>query len=125
MVGDIVGYCEIKDGSQGISAVPLTNFYKGRVRVLEFARDGGVLVIDNEGTGIGMFEPEHISRKFECTSMGEYIMPPDLDEIDKMVYVSKVATRKGGWAPILKEMVIQASLFKGVFTDSMLWAKQD
>jgi len=125
MIGDIVGYCEIRKGAQGTSAIPLEKFYGGRVRVIEFGLDGSVLVIDKEGTGIGMFEKEDVVRKFECTTMGEYIMPPGLNEMERMVYMNRVMTRKGGWAPILKEMVIQASLSKGVFNDSMLWAKQD
>jgi hypothetical protein len=125
MIGDTVGYCIIKDGAQGTSAVPLSNFYGDRVRVLEFAQEGGVLVINNDATGIAMFDSDVILRKFECTTMGEYIMPPGLNEIQKMEYMTRLMVRKGGWSPILKEMVIQASLFKGKFIDSMLWAKQD
>jgi hypothetical protein len=46
------------------------------------------------------------------------------DFIAQAVYTMKVNERKGGYAPILREMVIAASLHRGEFCDSVLWAKQ-
>lgn len=33
---------------------------------MEFAVDGGALVINAEATGVAMFDKEDIVRKFEC-----------------------------------------------------------
>lgn len=121
---NIVGYCEInKDATTG-NGLNLESFIGKTCRVIEFSSNGGVLVVNHHGTGLAMFDKEDIGRKFECEEMGEYIFAPGMNEMTKMCYMAKVSARKGGWAPILKQMIILHSLHKGQFNDSVLWAKQ-
>lgn len=123
---EVVGYALIKgDAKSGMSPIAISNFLNKPVRVLEFTRNGDVLVVDTQSTGLATFDACDIRSKFECSVMGEYIMPPGLNEIEKMIYVGKLQSRKGGWAPILKHMVIMASLHKQQYNDAFLWQKQD
>ena len=124
MLGDIEGYCIIKQGAKGISTIPLENFYEKRIRVLEFGHGDCVLVVNNESTALATFEKEAVKASFKCGATQTHIFPPGLDIIQQMAYISKLETRKGGWDPILKEMVIQYSLMKGEYTDNLLWQKQ-
>ena len=127
MFGDLVGYAVIKkDATTGVSPVPISNFTTPHgVRVLEFATDGGVLVVDAEGSGLCMFDKCDVITSFKCSVENDVIIPPDItDFMQKMLYVTKVNMRKGGYSNILKRMVIAASLHKGEFNDSFLWAKE-
>lgn len=122
---NFAGYAHIKkDAKTGVSAIPMDEFLDKICRVMEFGFDGSVMVVNAKGTGIGLFDKEDIFRKFECTFYGEYICPPNMEFIEQMAYVSKLHLRKGGYAPILRSMVIQASLATGKFHDNFLWAKQ-
>ena len=125
MIGDVVGYCEIKPDAKVQAASP--DKFRGKiVRVMEFQRDGdGALVISSDATELGMVEADAIRRKFECSSQGEVLMPPGLDLIGQMAYATKVMTRKGGYNNLLKQMVIQASLMKGEFCDNFLFQKEE
>ena len=49
---------------------------------------------------------------------------PNLDMFNEMMYVTKAQQRKGGYNEIVRNMVIAASLMKGNFHDSFLWALQ-
>jgi len=122
---EVVGYCTLKKDAEGQSPLPMETFRGQDVRVLEFAEDGGALVINREATGIGMFDKEHISRRFECGVVGDVLTPPGLNMVEQTLYIGKVMTRKGGYNVILKQMVIQASLMKGKFNDQFLFAKQE
>lgn len=121
---ETVGYATIrKEATTGVG--PEINSFLGQdVRVMEFAEDGGVLVINREATAMAMFEKQDVYRSFKCTVQGDYICPPGLDFLQQMEYSARCTLRKGGYNPTLKAMVIQASLMKGKFTDSFLWAKQ-
>lgn len=121
---EVVGYCNIKKDAKTGNGASLEKFIGKTVRVMEFASDGGVLVVSNDAQGLAMFDKEDVTHKFECQEQGEYITPPGLDMIAQLVYITKVQTRKGGWAPILKQMIILHSLHKGQFTDTVLWQKQ-
>jgi hypothetical protein len=120
---ETAGYAIIKEGAKGISAIDIESFV-GRVRVLEFADDGGVLVIDNKSTGIAMFEPKDVVSSFKCTMNGEVVCPPGLDILSRMVYATRATLRKGGYNHIVRELVIASSLHRGEFSDHVLWAKQ-
>jgi len=121
----IVGFATIdKNATTGTSAIDIDKFRGKDVRVIEFAQDGGVLVIDNENTGLAMFDKKDVYRRFECSVHGPYICPPKLNMFDIFTYTAKCAARKGGYTPILAGMVIQAGLMKGEFNDSFLWAKE-
>lgn len=121
---DVVGYCTIKNDATSGVAQNLDKFLGKDLRVMEFDQWGGVLVISSDATELAMFDKQDVIRKFECTIMGEYIMPPKLDMIGQMAYTMRLNTRKGGYAPILKQMVIQASLMKGQFNDNFLFQKE-
>lgn len=123
---DVSGYCEIKSRIHDISVVKNPyKFIRKICRVMEFADDGGALAIDDEATEMAMFEACDINRSFKCMLLGEYIMPPDLNFAQQIVYMNKCRTRKGGYDATVRQMVILASLHKGEFCDSFLWQKQD
>lgn len=119
---EVVGYALIKpDAKTGQSPIPISKFIGHPVRVMEFAHDGGVLVLDPEATGLGMFDACDVKASFKCRVQGEVLMPPELNVAEQMLYYGKVITRKGGYNNTLKQMVIHASLGRGKFTDSFLF----
>lgn len=124
MVGDIVGYAHIKKDPIGMSAESLDKFSNKTCRVFEFDSDGGCLCVNPEGTAFGMFDKSEILGKFECNDFGDYIMPPNLNMIEKISYVAKLQLRKGGYNYVVKNMVIVSSINKGVYTDEFLFQKQ-
>jgi hypothetical protein len=125
MVGDIVGYCLIKkDTKTLVSAEPVKSFTEHPCRVLEFAIDGGAMILNPQATGIAMVEKEDIISKFECGSQGDFIFPPKLTLFEQMAYVTRLMQRKGGYNDTLRKMVIGASLHSGKFNDNFLWQKQ-
>jgi hypothetical protein len=121
---DTVGYAIIKQGAKGISAIGLEAFYGHPVRVLEFASDGGVMVLDNKATGIATFDKPDVVRSFRCRMHGHVVCPPDADILGRMAYATRAMMRKGGYPPMVTHLVVAASLHRGEFTDSLLWAKQ-
>ena len=121
---EVAGYATIKKDAVGQSPLPMSEFQGQDVRVFEFAVDGGALVINRAGTGIAMFDKEHIYRKFECGVVGNVLTPPGLNMVEQTMYVGKVLSRKGGYNELLRNMVIQASLMKGKFNDQFLFAVQ-
>lgn len=122
---EIVGYCFIKkNATTGVSPIPIEKFAGNIVRVLEFASDGGVMVIDNEATGIGIFDACDVHSKFRCSVFGHMVIPPNLKYSDKLLYIAKCHSRKGGYDDMINKMVIDASLSKGEFNDSFLWQNQ-
>lgn len=122
MIGDIVGYCIISS-----NAKTHKSFIGDSCRVMEFSKyDGGALVMNREGNELAMVEKIDIVSQFECFQQGEIIMPVDIkdDFLKQMLYTYKIMNRKGGYHPILKQMVIAASLRCGKFNDNFLWTKQ-
>ena len=123
---EVVGYAVIKKGATtGTSHLPLEKFTSERVRVMEFAEDGGVLVLNSEGTGLAMFDKCDVHTSFKCTVEGDIVCPPDYNIMKRFEYMTLATSRKGGYNWQLKEMVIQASLMKGKFHDRFLWQQQD
>lgn len=122
---DIVGFVEIKKNATTCAGAEDPDEFIGKTcRVIEFNKEGGVLVLNPEATALAMFDKEDISRGFRCGYVNGVVTPPDMDSMSQMMYASKATTRKGGYNQLLANMVIQASLSKGEFHDSMLWAKQ-
>ncbi len=122
---DIVGYAIIKkDAKTCVSVLPVNSFTENRVRVMEFTDDGAVMVVNNEATAFASFEACDVISSFRCGVFGEYITPPDLTDIERLMYANRCMLRKGGYCNIVREMVIAASLHKGSFSDSFLWSKQ-
>lgn len=125
MLGDVVGYCMIKSGSTtGISAGKISNFEGKPIRVLEFAFDGGVMVVNPEGDAIGTFDKCDITHSFKCEIYSQVVCPPDLPTTDKVIYVAKRLNRKGGYGELIKQMVVRLSLMKGKVEDDFLFQKQ-
>ncbi len=122
---DIVGFARIKkDATTCRGAKHPEDFIGKDLRVMEFAQDGGVLVLNPQADAFAMFDKEDILTSFKCGVAGYIITPPDLYTLDQMVYATKCTSRKGGYSPLLANMVISASLHKGTFTDSFLWQNQ-
>lgn len=124
-MSDIVGYAVIKKENTGVFTGDALAFTQDRVRVLEFSIDGSVLCVDASGTNMGMFDKKDVQTSFQCELFGEYICPPGLSFMGKIAYANCCGIRKGGYVRIMKEMIIQGSLMKKTFTDSMLWQLQD
>lgn len=118
------GYAVIKADSPGVSGVPLSNFYNDPVRVIEFARDGGVMVIDRGATGVASFDREHVVRSFKSTDCMGVLCPPGLQGVELVAYATRCLARQGGYNRTVRALVVAASLHRGEFTDSLLWAKQ-
>jgi len=118
---EVVGYCTIKKTATSGAGTEIDSFLGQDVRVMEFARDGGALVVNNKATAMAMFDKQDIYRSFECSMCGEVICPPKMSLVEQTLYVGKVMLRKGGYNNILKNMVIQASLMKGKLYDDFLF----
>lgn len=122
---DIVGFAHIdKNATTCAGAKHPEQFIGKTCRVMEFGVDESVLVLNPEGTALAMFEKQDVYRSFKCKVVSGVICPPGLEFIDEIAYQMKCVNRKGAYTPILRNMVIEASLMKGVFHDSFLWAKQ-
>lgn len=122
---DIVGYCTIKKDATTCKGAEKPEQFLGKdCAVMEFDREGGVLCLNPDGTALAMFDKEDVIRKFECTIMGEYVMPPKLDMIQQMAYMTKLTSRKGGYNNIVRGMVIQYGLMEGVYNDNFLFQKE-
>lgn len=120
-----VGYCILKSEVDKDPVMPSPNGWANKpIRVMEFDQRGGVLALDNSATAMGMFNKEMITHSFKCSNIGNIICPPNLNELEKMAYMTKVMSRKGGYDPKLKYLVIAASLHRNEFCDSILWQKQ-
>jgi hypothetical protein len=125
MIGDIVGFATIRiNATTGKGTKELDSFLGKDCRVLEFAKDGGVLVVNNKATSLCMFDKEDIYRSFKCSMLDGVVCPPNLNFIEQTLHYHKCTNRKGGYPPILMHMVIEASLAKGEYHDSFLWQKQ-
>ncbi len=124
---DIVGFADINRNATTCKGAKNPNEFIGKTcRVMEFDSDGGVLVLNPQGTALAMFNKEDVYRSFKCKMQGGVVCPPsDNDNIfEDMAYVAKCMARKGGYNDLVCRMVIEASLMKGKFHDSFLWALQ-
>ena len=122
---EIVGYCIIKkNATTGTGCKDQSKFVGQTCRVMDFAEDGGVLVMNHQGTEIATFDREDVARSFKCKEFSDVICPADMSSFEQLIYVAKCQSRKGGYNHILKNMVIARSLMKGKFDESFLWAMQ-
>jgi hypothetical protein len=119
---NIVGYCTIKPNATSGIGVDLQSFIGKDCRVMEFASDGGVLVLNREATAMAMFDKADVKTSFKCSPLGDVLCPSGLNFIEQTLYANKVLMRKGGYNNLLKNMVIGASLSRGVFTDDFLFS---
>lgn len=125
-MNQIVGYAAIKEDANTIVSVDSNSFKAQTVRVLEFCRfDDSILCVNREATALATIEGEDILSSFKCTEISnDMIGPPDMDTIESFMYLTKCYNRKGGYEPLLKQMVIGASIHSGEFNDKFLWSKQ-
>lgn len=124
-MNNVVGYCFIRPNATTCKGAKNPElFFNKMLRVMEFDPFGGVLVINNQSTELGMFDKEDISSSFKCEVFNEVILPPNLSFEEKAIYYSKTISRKGGYNDILKNMVIANSLRSNKFNDNFLWQKQ-
>jgi len=123
---NIVGFVNIKDNATTCKGARNPNEFIGKTcAVMEFGVDDCVLVLNPKGTALAMFDKEDIYTKFKCSGLVNGIVcPPNLNEFEKLMYVGKASSRKGGYNNLVMNMVIQASLMKGEFTDTFLWQRQ-
>jgi len=95
------------------------------IRCLEINRSNkSILALSADSTKMAMFDFKDASTFFDCHEEGGIICPPDMETLERMAYMSKVISRKGGHNPIVRSLVIGHSLYKGEFNDSVLWQKQ-
>jgi hypothetical protein len=123
---DIVGFVDIKSTATTCKGAINPNEFIGKTcAVMEFGYNDSVLVLNPKGTALAMFDKEDIGRKFKCSGLvSGVVCPPNMNEFEKLIYVSKALGRKGGYNNLVMNMVIQASLMKGEFTDNFLWQSQ-
>lgn len=123
---DIVGFVHInKNATTCKGAINPSEFIGKTCAVMEFSKiDGCVLVLNPQSTALAMFDKQDVYRKFECNYINGVVVPPNLNLIEQITYVTAAQNRKGGYNALLRNMVIEASLMKGKFHDSFLWAKQ-
>lgn len=91
-----VGYCFIREDADSGIGTNLDTFINSYCRVMEFAKDGGVLVLNKQAKDMAMFDKKDVAMSFKCSVFGEVICPPDMDYIEKLLYSTKVLGRKGG-----------------------------
>lgn len=121
----IVGFVHInKEATTCHGADNPKEFIGQTCAVMEFASDGGALVLNPQGSALAMFDKEDIQRSFKCGVTNNVITPPNLGVIAQSAYATKAMMRKGGYDNLVMNMVIQASLSRGEFCDSFLWQNQ-
>lgn len=123
-MNNIEGFALINKNANTKFAKTPSDFLGKTCRVIEFDKRGGVLVVNDKGTELAMFDKEDIKSSFKCDYMAGVIIPPNKNEVEKAMYVLQAKNRKGGYPPTVMEMVVVASILKGEFYDSFLWAKQ-
>jgi hypothetical protein len=122
---NLKGYAEIKAGAAAHHMMGNMEDYTVQpVRVLDWARGGGALVVTPDGNAMADFPAEAIARSFRCGERGYILLPPDLSPLDEMIYIGRCSARTGGYDRTLRNMVVLASLAKGRFEDGFLWAME-
>ena len=122
---ETVGYVVISAKAEIVSAAPDKDFQGQTLRVMEFATDGGAMVVNNDGNALAVIEPADIKASFKCAVVNNLVIcDPNLNLVEQMVYYAKATSRKGGYNHMVKAMVIAASLHRKEFCDSVLWQKQ-
>jgi len=122
---EIVGFAHINYNAKTCKGALNPDDFIGKIcAVMEFASEGGVLVLNPDGNALAMFDKEDVRRSFHCGYTSGVVLPPNLNMFDQMIYIQRAINRKGGYPPIVRQMVIGASLGKGEFCDNFLWQKQ-
>ena len=124
-MNDIVGFVHINKNAKTCKGAKNSSEFIGQIcAVMEFGVDDCVLVLNPQSTALAMFDKEDVYRSFKCGYSNGIVTPPNLELHEQMMYVTKAQQRKGGYNGLVRNMVIEASLMKGKFHDSFLWAMQ-
>ena len=124
-MNDIVGFVHINRNATTCKGAKNPSEFIGQTcAVMEFGVDDCVLVLNPQSTALAMFDKEDVYRSFKCGYSNGIVTPPNLEMLEQMMYVAKAQQRKGGYNELVRNMVIEASLMKGKFHDSFLWAMQ-
>ena len=116
---NVIGYAEIKsDAKSGESSYPIAKF-AGKICKVINIRDSSFLVMDQDSNMTAIFKAFDVLHHFKCSTFGQYILPVDCSERDRLKYISKYLTKKGGYNFITKKLIIRASLNHGQFYDDI------
>lgn len=125
---NLQGYCILKqdaDLSKCMDPSPERWLKNRPIRVMEFnKKTNSVLLIDHSASQMGMIEWDDMAMHFECEQQGEVLIPSGLNEMEKMVQVSRRLTRKGGYSKWVRSLVVAASFHRQEFNDDFLFQKQ-
>lgn len=108
-------YQEIKDAVLKALALPIIDIA---------VNNSGFLVVEPGGRAIVDVNMKDVNSWFECSAVGEILLPPNLNFIETINEFAKRMTRKGGYSNIVRNMVIASSLHYGKFNDDFLFIKQ-
>ncbi len=83
---ELVGYCSIKKNATTCAGTDAPEKFLGRnLRVMEFAQDGGVLCVAQDGSCAAMFDKKDVYRKFKCDDVSGVLIPPNLNMIELLL----------------------------------------
>jgi len=121
----VQGYVMIKHNAACKFSMGEPSDWRGKkLRAMELNdRTDSALVVSNDAQMMGQFDYSDIERMFHCDEAMDVLLPPHLDELEKMIYSTLVTTRNGGYNNMCREMVIMASLHREELCDSVLWQK--
>lgn len=84
--------------------------------------NSGLLLIEPKGACIvDCQDMKDIRAWFQCDELGDILLPPGLSETQQLVEFSIRHDRPGGYNPIIRSLVIAASLQSGKFNDKFLF----
>lgn len=127
MIGDIRGYCTLKNINtvKGYIYNPEELLKAPFLRIFDIAvGNDGFMILNPQGTALAMVDMPDVDRYFLCDDMAGVLIPPDLTFMQQLIEVAMRQSRKGGYNEIIRRMVIGASLHAGKFNDDFLFEKQ-
>lgn len=138
MVGEIIGYCQLKSTEHCFVGYDRMSDPKGYDQIIEGLRKAiyvPIIDIGNDGNSLLCIEPggralvdvrsmDDVASWFQCRERGDVVLPVTDNELELMGQMAKRLARKGDYNRILKGMVILNSLRKGEFNDDFLFDKQ-
>jgi hypothetical protein len=134
MIGDLQGFVLIPPNWPITGAANPAAFWeltangkKPLCRIEEVSRHKGhpvgLLILNPKGTALGMCDAPPLW--FECNEMGNILMPPGMNEVEKMLYQGSVMGRvqkmPPDWLPTVRLVIISASLSMNKFMDGPYW----
>lgn len=136
-IGTIKGFCQLKSldyvfigydkssDPEGYAKIEKSILDAPFLRIIDIAVDrSSFLVLPPEGNAlIDIRDMNSVRSWFECTDLGVVLLPPGLDAAKQFLEAGIRLSRKGGYNPVIRNMVIINSLRKGEFDDRFLFAK--